>query len=52
MQRYFPDFVMTKINTSGVEETVMIEVKPRSETRKPSHKHSKRRDRVIREETT
>jgi hypothetical protein len=51
-RRYFPDFVITKVGPSGVEETVMVEVKPKSETRKPVHKPGKRRDRIIREETT
>jgi hypothetical protein len=32
---YFPDFVVKKINSSGVEETVMIEVKPAKQTRPP-----------------
>jgi hypothetical protein len=51
-RRYFPDFVIKKIGSNGVEETVMIEVKPSVETVRPVHKKGKRRDRIIREELT
>lgn len=35
VHRYFPDFVVTKINKDGKKETVLIEVKPFSQTRPP-----------------
>jgi hypothetical protein len=35
VHRYFPDFLVKKINTTGIEETVVIEIKPAKETRPP-----------------
>lgn len=35
IHRYFPDFVVTKINKEGKKETVMIEVKPFYQTVPP-----------------
>lgn len=35
MHRYFPDFVVHMKNKQGVLETVMIEVKPKSQTVEP-----------------
>lgn len=35
MHRYFPDFHLKKVNTNGVEETVVVEIKPAKETRPP-----------------
>jgi hypothetical protein len=35
IHRYFPDFIVTKINKSGKKETVLIEVKPLSQTKPP-----------------
>ena len=51
-RRYFPDFVIRKVGTDGVEETLMIEVKPHAETRPPKHGPRKRRSRIISEELT
>lgn len=52
MRRYFPDFVVRKIGPKGIEETVMIEVKPFKETNRPRHTPRKRRSRIIAEELT
>jgi hypothetical protein len=35
VHRYFPDFLVKKINTTGIEETVVIEIKPAKETGPP-----------------
>lgn len=35
IHRYFPDFIVTKINTEGKKETVVIEVKPFYQTVPP-----------------
>lgn len=35
IHRYFPDFIVTKINKEGIKETVVIEVKPSSQTKPP-----------------
>ena len=35
LHRYFPDFIVTKINKSGIKETVIIEVKPLAQTKPP-----------------
>lgn len=35
IHRYFPDFYVKKINKDGTVETVIIEVKPRSQTLEP-----------------
>ena len=35
VHRYFPDFKIKKKNTSGVVETVVVEIKPDKETRPP-----------------
>ena len=35
VHRYFPDFIVTKINKEGKKETVMIEVKPFYQTVPP-----------------
>jgi len=35
LHRYFPDFKIIKINKEGKRETVIIEVKPLSQTRPP-----------------
>lgn len=35
MHRYFMDFKITKINTDGTQETILIEVKPKSQTQPP-----------------
>lgn len=39
--RYFPDFLVKRINKNGIKETVLIEVKPEYQTVPP-----KRQDRV------
>jgi len=33
--RYFPDFIVTKINSDGKKQTYMIEIKPKSQTKPP-----------------
>lgn len=33
--RYFPDFIVTKINKQGKKETTLIEVKPLAQTKPP-----------------
>ena len=38
VHRYFPDFIVTKINTSGKKETSLIEVKPAKQTKPPEKK--------------
>lgn len=35
IHRYFPDFIVTKINKEGILETALIEVKPKSQTQPP-----------------
>lgn len=34
--RYFPDFIVGLINKEGKRETVMIEVKPKAQTKEPT----------------
>ncbi len=51
-RRYFPDFVITKLDDDGVERSVMVEVKPLKETLPPVHKAGKRRQTIINEEIT
>jgi hypothetical protein len=35
VHRYFPDFIVTKINNNGLKETAIIEVKPKKQTTPP-----------------
>jgi hypothetical protein len=35
IHRYYPDFIVTKINKEGKKETALIEVKPLSQTKPP-----------------
>lgn len=35
VHRYFPDFIVKKINRQGKIETLMIEIKPHSQVKKP-----------------
>ena len=35
IHRYFPDFLVTKMNKYGLKETALIEVKPKSQTQPP-----------------
>jgi len=35
LHRYFPDFHLKKVNVDGVEETIVVEIKPAKETRPP-----------------
>lgn len=35
IHRYFPDFLVKKRNSEGIQETLMIEVKPFKETKPP-----------------
>ena len=37
--RYFPDFLVTKINKDGILETALIEVKPKSQTQPPKRQN-------------
>lgn len=48
IHRYFPDFVIFMINKDGRKETVMIEIKPKSQTLEPI-KQSKKTKRYINE---
>lgn len=43
IHRYFPDFIVTKINKDGKKETALIEVKPYSQTI-PPQKEGKKTD--------
>ena len=38
VHRYFVDFIVTKINSSGLKETSLIEVKPAIQTKPPAKK--------------
>lgn len=38
VHRYFPDFVVRKRNSSGIIETLMVEIKPAAQTREPVKK--------------
>jgi len=38
VHRYFVDFIVTKINSNGIKETSLIEVKPASQTKPPAKK--------------
>jgi len=51
IHRYFPDFIVTKINKEGKKETALIEVKPASQT-KPPARQEKPTKRYITEVTT
>ena len=35
VHRYFPDFIVKKLNREGKIETLMIEIKPKSQVKKP-----------------
>lgn len=48
VHRYFPDFLVYKVNTKGIKETVMVEIKPAKET-KPPQVQKKQTKRYIRE---
>jgi hypothetical protein len=47
IHRYFPDFIVTKINKEGKKETALIEVKPAAQTKPP-----KKQDKVTRKYIT
>jgi hypothetical protein len=36
IHRYYPDFIVTKINKDNVKETVIIEIKPAKQTQPPA----------------
>jgi hypothetical protein len=38
IHRYYPDFIVTKINNEGKRETVLIEIKPSKQTVPPTKK--------------
>lgn len=48
IHRYFPDFIVRKRNQHGIEETIMVEIKPYKET-KPPPKQTKRTKQYIKE---
>lgn len=52
MHRYFVDFIVTKINTNGIKETSLIEVKPASQTRPPVIQEGNKSRRYINEVMT
>lgn len=35
LHKYYPDFLVTKINKNGIQETMLIEVKPKKQTQPP-----------------
>jgi len=35
VHRYFVDFIVTRINSKGIKNTILIEVKPKSQTQPP-----------------
>lgn len=51
IHRYFVDFIVTQINSMGIKETIVIEVKPKSQT-VPPEKKSKITKRYITEVKT
>ena len=51
IHRYFPDFIVTKINKEGKKETALIEVKPAAQTMPPK-KQEKVTRKYITEVTT
>ena len=51
IHRYFPDFIVTKINNEGKKETALIEVKPAKQT-SPPKKQEKMTSRYITEVKT
>ena len=51
IHRYFPDFLVTKLNMNGNKETTLIEVKPAAQT-KPPKKQNKINRRYITEVKT
>jgi TnsA endonuclease N terminal len=51
VHRYFPDFIVTKINKDGKKETTIIEVKPAAQT-KPPVKQAKPNKRYLTEVMT
>lgn len=38
IHRYFTDFIVKQINSNGIKETIVIEVKPKSQTKEPERK--------------
>ena len=51
IHRYYPDFYIKRKNTSGIVETLIVEVKPKSQTTPPK-KQSKVTKKYINEVTT
>ena len=49
--RYFPDFLIKQINNKGIKESILVEVKPRAQT-KPPEKSSKITKRYLNEVKT
>jgi hypothetical protein len=52
VHRYFPDFLVTKINKEGKKETALIEVKPSSQTVPPKKTKGKPTKKFITEVKT
>lgn len=51
-RRYFPDFLFCRRDANGREKVFMVEVKPASQVKPPTHRPGKKRARVISEELT
>jgi hypothetical protein len=51
-RRYFPDFVININNKEGINETLMIEVKPQAETEPPKKTKNKKEKTFIKEAMT
>lgn len=49
IHRYFPDFIVTKINNEGKKETAVIEVKPYYQTLPPENSKNKSKKRFLTE---
>lgn len=49
IHRYFPDFIVTKINKQGKKETAIIEVKPYYQTIPPENNNKKSKKRFLNE---
>lgn len=49
IHRYFPDFIVTKINKEGRKETAIIEVKPHYQTIPPERNKGKSQKRFLNE---
>jgi len=50
--RYYPDFLVTRINSKGIKETVLIEIKPYKETMPPGAQGNKKKKQYLYEVMT